>query len=100
VDIRRRLAEARPDAFLPDLAQSLNNLSLQQNALAQPEPALASAREAVEAYWPFFLAHPDAFARNTATILDNLLRLLETLGRPAPPELLERRAAVAAHLAR
>ena len=26
VDIRRRLAAARPDAFLPDLASSLNNL--------------------------------------------------------------------------
>jgi hypothetical protein len=26
VEIRRQLAEARPDAFLPDLAMSLNNL--------------------------------------------------------------------------
>jgi nucleoside phosphorylase len=96
--IYRRLAEARPDAFLSDLAESLNNLSHQQHALALPEPALTSAREALATYWPFFLAHPAAFARNTAHMINNFLRLLETLGQPPAPELLERRAVVAAHL--
>src|SRR5262249_36120085 len=52
----------------------------------------------LEAYWPFFLAHPAAFARDTADALANLLGLLEALGRPVSPELLERRAAVAAQL--
>jgi hypothetical protein len=77
---------------------SLYNLSVLQNALAQPEPALASAREALDAYWPFFLARPAAFARDTADALDNVVGLLEALGRPVSPELLERRAAVGAQL--
>ena len=48
VDIYRRLAEARPDAFLPDLAASLNNLGIRQSALGQREAALASTLEAVD----------------------------------------------------
>jgi hypothetical protein len=77
-----------------------HNLSLSQATLGQPEPALAFAQEALDAYWPFFLDHPAAFAGNAATILDNLLDLHTTLGRPPPPELLDRRAALDAHLGR
>ena len=50
VDLYRKLAEARPDAFLPDLAMSLNNLGTMQSALGQREAALASTREAVALY--------------------------------------------------
>src|SRR5262249_53717346 len=100
VDIFRRLAGARPDVFLPDLADSLHNLSVRQNALGQPEPAIDSAHEALDAYWRFFLAHPAAFASTTAITLDYLLALHQSLGRPPSPELLQRKAALDAHLGR
>lgn len=48
MDIRRKLAEARPDAFLPYLAMSLNNLGNRLSELGQREPALEAAGEAAE----------------------------------------------------
>ena len=92
----RKLAQARPEAFLPDLAMSLNNLGAMQSALGQREAALASATEAVNAIWPFFLRLPAAFERLTGMILDNLRKLLEALGQPPTAELLERIATFAA----
>jgi tetratricopeptide (TPR) repeat protein len=47
VDIRRRLAAARPDAFLPDLAMSLNNLGARLSGLGRRDEAVAAAQEAV-----------------------------------------------------
>lgn len=41
------LAEARPDAFLPDLARSLNNLGNMLSDLGRREDALAATDEAV-----------------------------------------------------
>jgi hypothetical protein len=46
VGIRRRLAEARPDAFLPDLAMSLNNLSVRLGELGRREEGLAASEQA------------------------------------------------------
>ena len=43
----RQLAAARPDAFTPDLATSLNNLSNRLSDLGRREDALAVAEEAV-----------------------------------------------------
>jgi len=40
------LAEERPDAFLPNLATSLNNQSLRLAALGRREEAQAAANEA------------------------------------------------------
>ena len=42
VDIYRRLAQTRPDAFLPDLAASLNNLGGHLSKLGRREEALAA----------------------------------------------------------
>ena len=50
VAIRRQLAEARPDAFLPDLATSLNNQSACLAELGRREEALAAIEEAVTIY--------------------------------------------------
>jgi tetratricopeptide (TPR) repeat protein len=49
VDIYRRLAQPRPDAFLPDLASSLSNLGLGLSNLGRREEALAASQEAVDA---------------------------------------------------
>ena len=40
VDVYRKLAEANPQAFLPDLAMSLNNLGNRLSALGRREEAL------------------------------------------------------------
>jgi hypothetical protein len=56
--IRRELAAARPDAFRPALATSLNNLSLRLADLGRREDALAAIQEAaairreLAARWP------------------------------------------------
>ena len=50
VDIYRKLAEKRPDAFLPDLAMSLNNLGKMLSELGQREDALKATQEAVDIY--------------------------------------------------
>jgi hypothetical protein len=43
----RSLAKTRPDAFLPDLATSLNNLGFMLSELGRREDALAATQEAV-----------------------------------------------------
>src|SRR5438034_873004 len=48
VAICRRLAAARPDAFLPDLAMSLNNLGAGLGNLGRRDEAVATAQEAVD----------------------------------------------------
>jgi tetratricopeptide (TPR) repeat protein len=48
----RRLAEARPDAFLPDLATSLNNQSSSLSDLGRREEALAAIEEAIHLVLP------------------------------------------------
>ena len=48
VSLYRQLAAARPDAFTPGLATSLNNLSLRLNDVGRRDEALAAIEEAVE----------------------------------------------------
>jgi tetratricopeptide (TPR) repeat protein len=56
--VYRELAAARPDAFRPDLASSLNNLSVRLADLGRREDALAAIEEAagirreLAARWP------------------------------------------------
>jgi len=65
VEISRRLAQARPDAFLPDLAMSLNNLS----DLDRRESALEAIQEAVEIYHRLAELYPEVFAQALADSL-------------------------------
>ena len=81
VEIYRRLAHARPDAFLPDLATSLNNLSVDLSNLGRREDALAASQEAVEIYRRLAHARPDAFLPDLATSLNNVSVYLSNLGR-------------------
>jgi hypothetical protein len=48
--VRRVLAEARPDAFLPDLAASLNSQSVFLSNLGRTAEALTAIEETVTAY--------------------------------------------------
>ncbi len=95
VDLYRKLAEARPEAFLPELAMSLHNLGIRQSDLGQPEAALASAQQALDALWPLFLRLPAAFVIDTGDYLATLRDRLAALSLPPTPALLEREATFA-----
>ena len=81
VRLYRQLAAARPDAFLPDLAMSLNNLANMLSALGRREEALAQAEEAVRLRRQLAAARPDAFLPDLAMSLNNLANMLSALGR-------------------
>ncbi len=72
--IYRRLAAERPDAFLPDLAMSLNNLGGCLSELGRREDALAAAEEATGIYRRLAAERPDAFLPDLAGSLNNLGR--------------------------
>ncbi len=81
VRIHRKLSEANPDAFLPNLAMSLNNLAAFLSALGRREEALSPAQEAADIYRKLSEANPDAFLPNLAGSLNNLANRLSELGR-------------------
>jgi tetratricopeptide (TPR) repeat protein len=81
VRIYHLLAQARPDAFLPNLAGSLNNLANWLSALGRREEALAKAQEAARIYQQLAQAGPDAFLPDLAMSLNNLANRLSATGR-------------------
>ncbi len=95
MEVYRGLAGERPDAFRPDLATSLNNLSLElrtwEEALAAIEEAVAIRRQ-LAARW--LAAFQPALARsllNRADILDRLQRTAEAdASRAEAAKLVER----------
>jgi hypothetical protein len=86
----RKLAESRPEAFLPDLAMSLNNLGTAQSELGHREAALASTQEALDTIWPFFLHLPAVFEQYAGGMLRNLRERLQALNRPPSADLQQR----------
>ncbi|MFK0052947.1 tetratricopeptide repeat protein, partial [Streptomyces sp. NPDC091025] len=66
VEIRETLVEQRPDAFLPDLASSLNNQSNRLAGLGRREEALAAVARAVEIRETLVEQRPDAFLPDLA----------------------------------
>jgi tetratricopeptide (TPR) repeat protein len=62
--IRRDLAAARPDAFRPGLAGSLNNLSVRLGELGRREEALAAIEEAVAIRRELAARWPDAYRQD------------------------------------
>ncbi len=92
VTIRRQLAEARPDAFLPDLAMSLNNQSGCLADLGRREEALAAIEQAVTIRRQLAEARPGAFLPNLATSLYNLADTLSSLNRDAEASAMRKEA--------
>ncbi len=82
--MQRELAAARPDAFRPDLAMSLNNLANRLSHLGRREAALAAVEEAVAMRRELAAAHPDAFCPDLAMSLHNLANRLSDLGQREP----------------
>jgi tetratricopeptide (TPR) repeat protein len=81
VDLYRRLAATRPDAFEPDLATALNNLGNRLSDLGRREEALAATSQAVEIRRRLAATRPDAFEPDLAMALNNLGAMLSGLGR-------------------
>jgi tetratricopeptide (TPR) repeat protein len=81
VDAYQRLTDARPDAFLPDLAMSLNTLARSLSSLGRPEDALAALERAVDAYQRLADARPEVFMPDLAGSENNLAVLLAGVGR-------------------
>jgi tetratricopeptide (TPR) repeat protein len=66
VHLCRELAVQRPDAFLPNLATSLNNLANRLSDLGRREDALEQAEEAVRLYRELAGRRLDAFGPDLA----------------------------------
>ena len=81
VVLRRELARARPEAFTPNLATSLNNLATMLSELGHREEALTVAREAADHYREMARARPEAFIRNFAISLRTLINILIVHGQ-------------------
>jgi tetratricopeptide (TPR) repeat protein len=82
VAIRRRQVETSPDAFLPDLALSLNNRTAILGTLKRWDEALAAAEEAVSIRRDLARDNPDTVLPDLAQSLNNLSRCLNEMGRP------------------
>ena len=80
VDIRRRLAQTRPDA-LAHLTNSLNNLGIRFANLGRAEEALAAGQEALDIYRRLAQTRPDTFLPHLAASLTNLGAHFSKLGR-------------------
>ncbi len=80
VSALRPLAATDPDAFRPNLAASLNNLSNRLSDLGDHGPALEAIREAVAVYRELAADRPDAFRPDLAGSLNNLSVHLSALG--------------------
>jgi tetratricopeptide (TPR) repeat protein len=84
LEIRRKLAEARPDRFEPDLATSLNNYASHLRAVGQYESGLEHALQALEIHRKLAEARPERFEPDLATSLSNYASHLSDVGRYGP----------------
>ena len=83
VTIRRELARTHPDAFLSNLAASLNNQAVFLSELGRREDARAAIEEAVIVHRELARARPGVFASRYASSLKIQAMILTALGRSA-----------------
>lgn len=81
VSFYRQLALGRPESFLPDLAESLNQYGNELGKEGRLEDAQARAHEAVAIFRHLAQKRPDAFLPNLAGSLNDLANRLSSLGR-------------------
>ena len=80
VELYRALAEASPQAYMPDLAMSLNNLANRLSEVGERGEALGVAREAVDLRRVLAEASPQAYTPDLAASLSNLANCLSAVG--------------------
>ena len=81
VDRYRRLAETDADTYLPDLAESLNNLALDLDRVGSSEQALSCLEEAIGHYRRLAGTAADTHLPGLATSLHNLACMRRDCGR-------------------
>ncbi len=89
MEIRRRLAERNPDAFLPDLAGSLNNLWIILSDLGRREEAARAFEEGLRILLPFYRRLPGAFGSLAEFLHKGYLEACRGSGKTPDPELLK-----------
>jgi len=89
----RALAQARPDAFGPNLAASLNTQSVFLAELGRREEALAAIEEAVTTYRALAQARPAVFADSYASSLEAQAAILSELGAGSEAKAVQQEAA-------
>ena len=90
VEIRRRLAAARPDDFLPDLARSVSALSDAFAAVDRHEEAAQAATEALDILVPFVERYPQAFGQLGRAIASSARKHTDAAGLQPDAALLQR----------
>ena len=85
---RRAPAEARPDAFIPDLARSLWVLGDLYGEIEKPDVAIATVAEAIQLLSPTFLKVPAAVIGMMAGMLQSYRAQCAAVGREPDAELL------------
>ena len=83
------MAQARPDAFNPDLAASLNNLGDRLEAVGRLNEALASDREAIACLAASFLRLLAAFAPPMTMKIADYRRRAAAVGEAVDETLLQ-----------
>ncbi|KAA3605207.1 MAG: tetratricopeptide repeat protein [Planctomycetota bacterium] len=81
IALQQELAERLPETYLPDLASSLNKLSVSFLEMGRHEESLSAIEEAVEIRRSLAASRPDAFLPDLAMSLNNLSLRLGALGR-------------------
>jgi tetratricopeptide (TPR) repeat protein len=98
LDIRRNLAVANPDAYLPNVANTLNNMANFYLTAGRKQEAETHAAEAERVLVPLWQANPALHGNLVAKILVNLARIAEASRQPASVACaLARRALAAAY---
>jgi len=80
VRLRRELADADRDAYLPDLAMSVNNHAVRLAEVGRRVEALAASEEAVTLYRDLAEANRDAYLPDLATSVNNHANRLAQAG--------------------
>jgi tetratricopeptide (TPR) repeat protein len=70
--IRRKLAEANPEAYLPDVAMTLNNLAILYSDTQRLQQAGEAYSESLDVYRKLAQANPEAYLPDVAMTLNNL----------------------------
>ena len=89
VALRRDLAAARPDAFLPDLARSLAVLGRCCSSLGDVDRALRCAIESLNTLRNHLLRFSGVFIELAATLVSDYLEYSERLGQEPDQNLLQ-----------
>ena len=81
LQIYRQLAESNPDAYMPRVAMTLNNLAALQRALGRYVEGEKNYVEALRIRRQLAESNPDAYMPRVAMTLNNLANLQSDLGR-------------------